>query len=61
MIVSVEPGVATEYGTFHVEENVVVREDGCELLSTSPRSLARLVLRAPQAAIAPVRDSSSKL
>ena len=29
MIVSLEPGVATAYGTFHVEENVVVREDGC--------------------------------
>lgn len=43
MIVSVEPGVATEYGTFHVEENVVVREDGCELLSTSPRNLQRMV------------------
>jgi Xaa-Pro aminopeptidase len=42
MIVSVEPGVATEYGTFHVEEDIVVREEGCELLSTSPRSLAKL-------------------
>jgi Xaa-Pro aminopeptidase len=42
MVVSVEPGIATEYGTFHVEEDVVVREDGCEVLSTSPRELLRL-------------------
>ena len=42
MVVSVEPGIATEYGTFHVEENVVVREGPCELLTTSPRELARL-------------------
>lgn len=42
MIVSVEPGIATAYGTFHVEENIVVREEGCELLSISPRHLAQL-------------------
>jgi Xaa-Pro dipeptidase len=43
MIVSIEPGVATEYGTFHVEENVVVREHGCELLSTAPRQLVPII------------------
>jgi Xaa-Pro dipeptidase len=42
MVVSVEPGIATEYGTFHVEENVVVREGPCELLTSSPRELAHL-------------------
>jgi Xaa-Pro aminopeptidase len=39
MVVSVEPGVATRYGTFHIEENVVVREGECEILTTSPRAL----------------------
>lgn len=43
MIVSVEPGIATEYGTFHVEENVVVGEDGCELLSLAPRHLVPII------------------
>jgi Xaa-Pro dipeptidase len=43
MIVSLEPGVATAYGTFHVEENVVVREDGCELLSVAPRHLVPIL------------------
>ena len=42
MVVSVEPGIATEHGTFHVEENVVVRDGECELLSTAPRTLQRL-------------------
>jgi Xaa-Pro dipeptidase len=42
MVVSVEPGIATAYGTFHVEENVVVREGACELLSRSPRTLSTL-------------------
>lgn len=43
MIVSIEPGVATEYGTFHVEENIVVREGGCELLSVAPRDLVPMI------------------
>jgi Xaa-Pro aminopeptidase len=42
MVVTVEPGVATEYGTFHVEENVVVCEGECEFLTSSPRVLAKL-------------------
>lgn len=42
MVITVEPGVATEYGTFHVEENVVVRPDGVELLSEAPRELAAI-------------------
>lgn len=39
MVVTVEPGVATSYGTFHVEENVLVTEDGYAILSDSPREL----------------------
>ncbi len=39
MVITIEPGVATEYGTFHVEENVLVTEDGCEVLSEAPRTL----------------------
>lgn len=40
MVITVEPGVATSYGTFHVEEDVLVTEDGYELLSTAPRELS---------------------
>ena len=35
MIVTLEPGVATAYGTFHIEENVLVTADGPRIL-TSP-------------------------
>lgn len=42
MILTIEPGVATEYGTFHVEENVLVTEQGYEILSASPRELATI-------------------
>lgn len=33
MVVTVEPAFATEYGTFHVEENIVVTESGVRQLS----------------------------
>lgn len=40
MVLAVEPGVLTEEGWFHLEENVVVREGGRELLSARmPREL----------------------
>lgn len=39
MVVSIEPGVATSYGLFHIEEDVVVTEDGCEILSRAPWEL----------------------
>ncbi len=39
MVITLEPGVATTCGTFHVEENVLVTEDGFEILSNSPREL----------------------
>jgi Xaa-Pro aminopeptidase len=36
MVISVEPGFATPYGLFHVEQNIVVTAEGHEILSTSP-------------------------
>lgn len=42
MVITVEPGVATDYGTFHVEENVLVTPDGHEVLSRAPRTLAKI-------------------
>jgi len=39
MVISIEPGVATEFGLFHAEENVLVTESGHELLSTYPPTL----------------------
>ena len=44
MILTIEPGVATPCGTFHVEENVVVTETGHEVLSTAPRELATIAV-----------------
>jgi Xaa-Pro dipeptidase len=40
MVITVEPAVATGYGAFHVEENVLVTEWGFEILSTAPWELA---------------------
>jgi Xaa-Pro aminopeptidase len=45
MVLTIEPGVATPYGTFHVEENVVVTETGPEVLSTAPRELATIAVQ----------------
>ena len=40
MVLAVEPGVLTAEGWFHLEENVVVRDGGHELLSARmPREL----------------------
>ena len=33
MVVTIEPGVATEYGTFHFEANLVVTDGGHEVIS----------------------------
>jgi Xaa-Pro aminopeptidase len=33
MVITIEPGFATPYGTFHVEDNVVVTETGSRILS----------------------------
>jgi len=45
MVITVEPGVATAYGTFHVEENVLVTEHGHEVLSVSPWELMEVKTR----------------
>lgn len=42
MVVSIEPGLATSFGLFHVEQNVAVTHDGHEILSTSPWRLRTL-------------------
>jgi Xaa-Pro aminopeptidase len=39
MVISIEPGVATDFGLFHAEENVVVTEAGYEVLSTCSAEL----------------------
>jgi Xaa-Pro aminopeptidase len=44
MIVTVEPGVATSFGIFHVEENVLVTKQGHEVLSHAPRELATIAV-----------------
>ncbi len=42
MIITIEPGVATEFGIFHIEQNVLVTDDGHELLSHAPWELQSL-------------------
>ena len=42
MAITMEPGVSTEYGIFHVEENVIVTESDPEVISVSPRELRTL-------------------
>jgi Xaa-Pro dipeptidase len=42
MVITAEPGIATAAGTFHVEENVLVTGDGCEVLSTAPWRLTEV-------------------
>ena len=39
MVVTIEPGVATEYGTFHIEENVLVTDEGPRVLTLAPWEL----------------------
>ena len=39
MVITLEPAVATRYGAFHVEENVLVTDEGFEILSTAPWEL----------------------
>jgi Xaa-Pro aminopeptidase len=39
MVLTVEPAFATGYGTFHVEANVVVTEDGTRTLPRGPWEL----------------------
>ena len=42
MVVTMEPGVGTTYGIFHVEENALVTESGYEIISNCDRELRRL-------------------
>ena len=37
MIITLEPGAATSYGTFHIEENLLVTPEGSEVLSQVSR------------------------
>jgi Xaa-Pro aminopeptidase len=39
MTITIEPGVATAFGLFHAEQNVLVTEDSHEVLSRSPQHL----------------------
>ena len=39
MTITIEPGVATPFGLFHAEQNVLVTEAGGELLTHSPQHL----------------------
>lgn len=39
MVITIEPGVVTDYGCFHVEENVLVTEKGYEILSRATTEL----------------------
>jgi len=39
MVISIEPGIATEYGIFHAEEDVLVTPSGPEVLSVAPWEL----------------------
>jgi Xaa-Pro aminopeptidase len=39
MVITIEPGVATEFGVFHVEQNVLVTNTGHEVLSAAPTEL----------------------
>jgi Xaa-Pro aminopeptidase len=45
MILTIEPGVATPYGTFHIEENLLVTPEGNEVLSQASRMLFQLPIR----------------
>jgi len=42
MIVTIEPTIVTKYGHFNIEANVLVAEDGYEVLSTASRELIKI-------------------
>jgi Xaa-Pro aminopeptidase len=39
MVISIEPGLVMEDGIYHVEENIIVTQNGGEVLSQAPREL----------------------
>jgi Xaa-Pro aminopeptidase len=42
MVITIEPGVATDFGIFHVEQDVIVTPEGSEVISLAPWSLRRI-------------------
>ena len=44
MVITLEPGVATSFGTFHAEQNVLVTDGGHEVLSVCSPDLRRIAL-----------------
>jgi Xaa-Pro aminopeptidase len=42
MVVTIEPGVATSFGTFHIEQNVLVTIDGHQVLSKKGWELSQI-------------------
>jgi Xaa-Pro aminopeptidase len=45
MVITIEPGVATAYGTFHAEHDVLVTDGGGEVLSACPQHLRTIAPR----------------
>jgi Xaa-Pro aminopeptidase len=43
MVITIEPGVATEFGIFHVEQDVIGTAEGPEVVSHAPWRLRRIV------------------
>jgi len=39
MVITIKPGVATEFGVFHIEQDVLVTAEGSEILSTAPTEI----------------------
>lgn len=39
MVITIEPGMVTSEGTFHLEENLLITERGCEILSVMPKKI----------------------
>jgi len=42
MVITIEPGVATEFGVFHVEQDVLVTQSGHEVLSTAHTGIRQI-------------------
>ena len=42
MVVSIEPGLVREDGVYHAEDNILITQDGADVLSKAPRDLWKL-------------------
>ena len=42
MVVSIEPGLVREDGIYHAEDNILITQDGADVLSKAPRELWKL-------------------